>query len=120
MSLGALIFDVDGTVADTQEAHRQAFNQAFCAFGLDWSWSPERYRGLLQVTGVKAAKAAGLFTLVTPSPWTQSEDFSAADLVLPSLADPEKPFDAADELRFGARDVGLAELAGVHAARVWA
>jgi HAD superfamily hydrolase (TIGR01509 family) len=221
MSLDALIFDVDGTLADTEEAHRQAFNQAFCAFRLHWCWTPERYRDLLQVTGgkerlashleslplatedrrrllelipeihaaktryyklrvrlgrvpprpgvrrlltearmagirlaiasttspenvatlisasfgpdvlawfdaivagdavarkkpapdvylqalaslnlppsramavedsaigVKAAKAAGLFTLVTPSPWTQNEDFSGADLVLPSLA----------------------------------
>ncbi len=34
MSLQALIFDVDGTLADTEEAHRQSFNQAFCAFGL--------------------------------------------------------------------------------------
>jgi HAD superfamily hydrolase (TIGR01509 family) len=254
MSLEALIFDVDGTLADTEEAHRCAFNQAFCAFGLDWSWSPERYRELLQITGgkeriaghldslaigegarrhlqhliprihaaktryyqlqvesgrvrpragvkrlltearmagvrlaiasttspenitsligssfgsdvldyfdaivtadavarkkpapdvylqslatlelhasqaiavedsangVKAAKAAGLFTVVTPSLWTQNEDFSEADLVLPSLADPDDPLDAASESRLGARYVGLAELAGVHAAHVW-
>ena len=32
----ALIFDVDGTIADTEEAHRQAFNDAFHAYGLDW------------------------------------------------------------------------------------
>ena len=53
MSLEALIFDVDGTLADTEEAHRQAFNQAFCAFGLDWNWTPSLYRELLQVTGGK-------------------------------------------------------------------
>ncbi len=35
--------------------------------------------------GLRAAKAAGLFTIVTPSYWTSSEDFVAADLVLPSL-----------------------------------
>lgn len=55
---------------------------------------------------------------MTPSPWTRNEDCSAADLVLPSLAEPGNPFDAADELRFGAKYVGLARLAGVHAASV--
>src|SRR6185312_11451084 len=34
--------------------------------------------------GVRAAKGAGLFALATPSPWTRYEDFSGADLVLPS------------------------------------
>ena len=29
MSLKALIFDLDGTMADTEELHRQAFNAAF-------------------------------------------------------------------------------------------
>jgi HAD superfamily hydrolase (TIGR01509 family) len=38
------------------------------------------------VNGVRSAKGAGLFTLVTPSYWTESEDFTAADWVLPSLA----------------------------------
>lgn len=249
MSLEALIFDVDGTLADTEEAHRQAFNQAFCACGLDWSWTPEHYRHLLRVTGgkeriashlasltlesgerarlqqlipeihasktryyklrvglgrvrpragvrrllnearaagvrlaiasttspenveallsasfgaealswfeaivtgdavarkkpapdvylqalaaldlqaaqamaledsaigVQAAKGAGLFALVTPSPWTRSEDFSGADLVLPSLAAPD--LDTVHPSRFGAGYVGLAYLAGVHAA----
>ncbi len=249
--LEALIFDVDGTLADTEEAHRQAFNQAFCAFGLDWNWTRDAYGELLQVTGgkerisshldalplatperqrllglipgihaaktryynlrvglgrvpprsgvgrllnearaagvrlaiastttaenitslisasfgqaaltwfdaivagdavakkkpapdvylqalarlnvpaahaiaiedseigVRAAKAAGIFTLATPSPWTRTQDFSCADLVLPSLAEPEDPFDAADESRIGAKYVGLAQLAAVHAA----
>jgi beta-phosphoglucomutase-like phosphatase (HAD superfamily) len=35
--------------------------------------------------GLRAAKAAGLYTVVTPSYWTYTEDFSAADMVLPSL-----------------------------------
>ena len=29
MSLKALIFDVDGTLAETEEIHRKAFNRAF-------------------------------------------------------------------------------------------
>jgi 2-phosphoglycolate phosphatase len=249
MSLEALIFDVDGTLADTEEAHRQAFNQAFCACGLDWSWTPERYGELLRVSGgkerigsyletlsletqertrlqqlipaihaaktryyklrvrlgrvrpragvsrllsearaagvrlaiasttspenvealllasfgpealswfeaivtgdvvarkkpapdvylqalaalelhagqamaledsaigVQSAKGAGLFALATPSPWTRNEDFSGADLVLPSLAAPDR--DTTHPSRFGAGYVGLAYLAGVHAA----
>lgn len=53
MALEALIFDVDGTLADTEEAHRLAFNMAFADAGLDWQWDPEQYRRLLAVTGGK-------------------------------------------------------------------
>ena len=51
--LKALIFDVDGTLAETEEAHRLAFNAAFRAAGLDWSWDVDLYRELLAVTGGK-------------------------------------------------------------------
>ncbi len=52
--LEALIFDVDGTLADTErDGHRVAFNQAFKEAGLDWDWTPELYGELLQVTGGK-------------------------------------------------------------------
>jgi HAD superfamily hydrolase (TIGR01509 family) len=37
------------------------------------------------LNGLRAAKAAGLATVVTPSRWNAQEDFSDADLVLPSL-----------------------------------
>lgn len=53
MSLQALIFDVDGTLAETEEAHRRAFNEAFRSLGLPWTWSPSLYRELLSVTGGK-------------------------------------------------------------------
>lgn len=53
MAIEALIFDVDGTLADTEEHHRLAFNQAFEQHGLDWRWDREHYRALLQVTGGK-------------------------------------------------------------------
>ena len=247
----ALIFDVDGTLADTEEAHRQAFNDAFRAHGLDFTWSRELYRELLQVTGgkerlaaffyrarltarerlllsdliprlhatktafyldrvklgsvplragvrrlltearaagvrlaiasttspdnvsallegvlgsgalnefgviatgdavsrkkpapdiyllalsrlglparravafedsgigVTAAKAAGLLTVATPSDWTRDQDFAAADLVLPSLADPAAPLGAGDAWRIGAPYLGLEQLAILHAA----
>jgi beta-phosphoglucomutase-like phosphatase (HAD superfamily) len=57
-------------------------------------------------SGLTAAKAAGLFTVVTPSHWTRAEDFSAADLVLPNLAS------------LGIREIGeqLAAVAGSHSA----
>ena len=247
----ALVFDVDGTLADTEEAHRQAFNDSFRAHGLEFCWSRERYRELLQVTGgkerlavffdesritasaraqltgliprlhatktsfyaesmkqgrvplrpgvrrlmaearaagvrlaiasttspdnvsaliegtlgeealedfsviaagdavprkkpapdiyelalvrlgvtpasaiafedsaigVAAAKAAGLFTVATPSDWTRGQDFAAADLVLPCLADTHSPLEAGDAWRIGAPYLGLEQLAIFHAA----
>ena len=51
--LQALIFDVDGTLADTEAAHLAAFNQAFAEFGLDWHWDVPRYTRLLDVSGGK-------------------------------------------------------------------
>ena len=52
--LQAFIFDVDGTLAETErDGHRVAFNQTFQAAGLDWHWSVKMYGNLLQVTGGK-------------------------------------------------------------------
>jgi len=52
--LRALIFDVDGTMADTErDGHRVAFNRAFAEAGKDWDWSGELYGELLEVTGGK-------------------------------------------------------------------
>ncbi len=53
-SLQALIFDVDGTLADTErDGHRVAFNRAFEEYDMDWDWSVETYGELLAVTGGK-------------------------------------------------------------------
>ncbi|WP_075215527.1 HAD-IA family hydrolase [Mongoliimonas terrestris] len=49
--LKALIFDVDGTLAETEEVHRTAFNEAFKAAGLGWVWDQVLYRKLLAVSG---------------------------------------------------------------------
>jgi HAD superfamily hydrolase (TIGR01509 family) len=49
--LRALIFDVDGTLADTEEFHRRAFNAAFSAADLNWWWNRGTYRELLRVAG---------------------------------------------------------------------
>ena len=52
--LQALIFDVDGTLADTErDGHRIAFNDAFREAGLDWRWDVPLYGELLAVTGGK-------------------------------------------------------------------
>jgi HAD superfamily hydrolase (TIGR01509 family) len=51
--LNALIFDVDGTLADTERVHLDAFNHAFKEEGLDWHWSVERYTALLDISGGK-------------------------------------------------------------------
>jgi HAD superfamily hydrolase (TIGR01509 family) len=251
MSCEALIFDVDGTLADTEEVHRQAFNLAFGACRLDWIWDTPLYGELLRVTGgkeriasyidrlplpatqrrslndlipeihraktrlyrelievghvrpragvrrllmeardagiriaiasttspenieplitagfgrqalnwfdtiaagdlvankkpapdiynvalkslgvhparaiavedsaigVTSAKAAGLFTVATPNIWTQTQDFTAADLLLGSLGDPAEPLEPADQRRLGARFLSLDRLAALHAA----
>jgi len=51
--LQALIFDVDGTLADTEAAHRAAFNHAFAQEGLDWNWDEALYTQLLDISGGK-------------------------------------------------------------------
>ena len=251
LTFDALVFDVDGTLADTEELHRQAFNEAFFACGINWRWGPALYADLLQITGgkeriasflsqqrvsaaergrllrlipqihatktrlyqelvalghlrprdgvrrlmmearsaglklaiasttspenveslltssfgsdapgwfaaiatgdvvakkkpapdiynlalqqlgvaphraiafedsaigVRSAKAAGLFTVATPSLWTIGQNFSAADVVLTSLADPERPLYAVDEIRIGAKYLGLDQLESLHSA----
>jgi len=50
--LKALIFDVDGTLADTErQGHRVAFNRAFAETRLNWVWDEALYGELLTVTG---------------------------------------------------------------------
>lgn len=245
MTVRALIFDVDGTLVDSEELHRRAYNQTFVDFGFGWEWNPDLYAQLLAVSGgeariahyidlidltpaekirlrrlipaihrektrlyselisgnvvrprpgvarlmeearradvriglvassaslnveglvtsalgrelrnaiaaiacgdmmvrkkpapdiyeliltqlraststtvafedsangLEAARAAGLYTIVTPSPWTIAHNFSGADLVLSSLGDPDKPFDPSDAAKIGASYLGLAQI----------
>lgn len=63
MRLDALIFDVDGTLADTEEAHRTAFNLAFEQLGTGWKWSRTDYRRLLSTTGGKERIARHIASL---------------------------------------------------------
>lgn len=51
--LKALIFDVDGTLADTESVHLEAFNHAFRQEGLDWQWDEALYTRLLEISGGK-------------------------------------------------------------------
>ena len=53
LKLRGIIFDVDGTLADTEEIHRIAFNRTFKEFDLDWQWSEEKYVELLSISGGK-------------------------------------------------------------------
>jgi HAD superfamily hydrolase (TIGR01509 family) len=64
--LAALIFDLDGTLADTEETHRQAFNAAFIEFGLWWDWSPPLFAKLLAISGGKERLRHYIGTLRVP------------------------------------------------------
>ena len=53
-TLRALVWDVDGTLAETErDGHRVAFNRAFADEGLRWHWDAVTYGELLKVTGGK-------------------------------------------------------------------
>ncbi|GAA0784232.1 HAD family hydrolase [Roseibium denhamense] len=47
----AVLFGSIGTLAETSELQRQAFNQAFIAHGLDWVWDQPLYQALLRTPG---------------------------------------------------------------------
>lgn len=68
------------------------------------------------VNGVHAAKAAGLYTVVTPSPWTIGGDFAEADLELPHLGDPDCALPGEAAAVVGGAWLGLGGLRRLHAA----
>ncbi|MGB3615717.1 MAG: HAD-IA family hydrolase [Elainellaceae cyanobacterium] len=49
--MASILFGSIGTIADTSELQRAAFNQAFSQHGLDWHWSQEDYVTLLEKSG---------------------------------------------------------------------
>jgi HAD superfamily hydrolase (TIGR01509 family) len=77
MELRALIFDVDGTLADTEELHRKAFNQVFLNYSVDWEWTPGVYAELLNYSG----GVDRLFAYVQRSGMTASEKAYLTEIV---------------------------------------
>lgn len=66
--LQALIFDVDGTLSETEEVHRAAFNATFGEpGGTGWHWDQALYAELLQVTGGKERIAHYIAKLGLPA-----------------------------------------------------
>jgi len=66
--LEALVFDVDGTVAETEGLHRRAFNLAFLEHGVELDWDAREYRRLLRFHGGKERIARSLAEHETPLP----------------------------------------------------
>lgn len=61
--LSLLLWDIDGTVAETEhDGHRVAFNRAFGDEGLNWVWDEARYAQLLHVTGGRERLLADMAT----------------------------------------------------------
>ena len=78
MVLRALIWDVDGTLAETErDGHRVAFNRAFDDAGLAWHWDAATYGELLKVTGGKERMLhwwRGLDPVAAAAPSANTED----------------------------------------------
>jgi HAD superfamily hydrolase (TIGR01509 family) len=122
MSLDALIFDVDGTLAETEELHRHTFNETFALFGLrkiwpdpdaGWVWSVPLYRALLKTTGGKERIAAYLRDYLDIDP-TRHRDRIAAIHEVKTRRYGELVAEGALRLRPGIADlVGEARRAGL-------
>lgn len=64
----ALLWDVDGTLADTElSGHRLAFNRAFAEAGLPWQWDEALYAQLLRISGGRE-RIRQFLTEVEPTP----------------------------------------------------
>lgn len=118
MSIEALIFDLDGTLADTEEGHRVAFNLAFERYRLGWNWSRDQYRGLLRTTGGKERLGAYIDQLML-----SAAEHSRLSALLPAIHAEKTKFyssvvnDGAIPLRCGvARLLEEARVAGCHLA----
>lgn len=66
--LELLVFDVDGTVAETEAVHRRAFNLAFVRHGIEIAWDEREYRRLLRIHGGKERIARSLAEHEQPRP----------------------------------------------------
>jgi HAD superfamily hydrolase (TIGR01509 family) len=50
----AVLFGSIGSIVETSELQRHAFNAAFAKHGLDWEWSRSQYTAMLRVSGGEA------------------------------------------------------------------
>lgn len=79
--LHALIWDVDGTLAETErDGHRVAFNTAFQRLGLPWRWSVQRYGELLAVTGGRERLLHDMQSRAHAPPQRERREALAAEL----------------------------------------
>ena len=54
MTLKAIIFDVDGTIANTEgDGQLKAFNETFDFYELNWNWDSALYETLLLIEYLK-------------------------------------------------------------------
>ena len=89
-----LIFDVDGTLAETEELHREAFNLTFKKLCLNWHWDKNVYAKLLKVSGGRE-RLAHYQTLISSTGKTLSKETiirihkEKTTIYLQSLANPK-------------------------------
>lgn len=57
MTHTAILFGSIGTLAETSELQRRAYNATFAAHDLDWVWEPARYYRMLETPGGRARVA---------------------------------------------------------------
>ena len=79
----SILFGSIGTIADTSELQREAFNRAFQTHGLDWNWSQDQYARLLERSGgadriAAYAQSRGENVDATAVHQTKSEHFRAS------------------------------------------
>ena len=79
--LQALLWDVDGTLAETErDGHRVAFNTAFEALGLRWHWDVARYGRLLRIPGGRERLLAAMAEETDAPVLTTERDALAREL----------------------------------------
>lgn len=110
----AIIFDVDGTLADNErDGHRIAFNQTFAAAGLDWVWSESDYGELVKIGGGKERIHHYMATRIKTEPQGKSEEILKAEnqaAVRTPISDLSSNPAGANELE---RDAWVQQLHGV-------
>ncbi|MFK7965809.1 MAG: HAD-IA family hydrolase [Burkholderiaceae bacterium] len=79
--LHALIWDVDGTIAETErDGHRVAFNESMREHGVGRSWDVVRYGELLSVSGGLERILADMRALESRNEWPSLDDVAQRTL----------------------------------------